>query len=173
MREPTQAAGKAMGKLRAAKEVIQGHAGIFKRLAEEHGEVSVMLKRVAASTPDSDVRRELFPKIRQELLSHAKAEESEFYSLLRSREETSELVADSLEDHQEMEDLLAELSAMEPSSASWKDTFDRLVVAVQEHVKQEEDELFSEASDILSKEEAQEIEQRFLASKADFMAKLT
>lgn len=161
MAKATEVAGDIFGRLRGiAKSIVEGYGGIFRELAKEHGELTLLLKRVSASD-DIDVRKDLFPTIRAELLSHAKAEEREFYPMLRDKEECRLLVEQALLDHQEIEAMVEELFALEYSEPGWIEMFKRMEGAIEAHVEMEENELFEKAKDVLSKDQLNEIERRF------------
>jgi len=68
-----QIATKAAGTVKAVTAGFKGLRGVFLHLAEEHGELAALMKRVSKSS-DAQVRRDHFPHIRAELLSHEKAE---------------------------------------------------------------------------------------------------
>lgn len=161
---------KGAGKLKKAGAVIMGDRGIFKQLKEEHGQVSALMMQVKAG--DEDTRAELFPTLRHELLAHSKAEEKEFYALLEQQSKTRDQIARSREEHQEVEQLLDQLSAMDVEDPEWVELFDELVTAVQEHVDREEDEIFAAAQEIIDDERAREIEERFLAQRKREMERL-
>src|SRR5690606_7968059 len=108
----TEIAGKVMGKVKGARQALTGGSGVFERLATEHGEISTMIRRVSVSGHDSKVRAELFPRIRRELLAHARAEEREVYSSFRAIPELAEHMTRSAEEHHEIERMLDELNLM-------------------------------------------------------------
>ncbi len=166
--DPSKLAGKAAGKAKSIGKALQGYTGIFRRLAEEHQEVAMMLKRVATS----DDRRELFATIRKELLSHAKAEEKEFYTILRDQPETSALVEHSLEEHQEVERMLDELNTSDVASESWTRGIEELRASVEDHVKEEEQDLFPRARDVLGDDVAKNIEFNYDSTKKAEMARI-
>src|SRR5262245_11583156 len=93
---------KGVGKAKGVKARMQGLKGIFKTLAEEHGEVSVLLKR-ASTTSDPEVRKELFPKIRKALLAHEQGEVHVLYTTLRQYDETRGLADHHDEEATELE----------------------------------------------------------------------
>src|ERR1700712_5469995 len=83
---------KAVGTAHAVKAGFNGLRGVFLRLAEEHGRVGALMKRVSKSA-DAQVRREHYPQIRAELLSHERGELAEVYSLLGNYLDTRDLAA--------------------------------------------------------------------------------
>ncbi|TMQ13574.1 MAG: hypothetical protein E6J90_28220 [Deltaproteobacteria bacterium] len=62
---------KGAGKVKGVKARLDGLVGVFKTLAEQHGEVKVLLKRLQ-DKPEK--KPELWPEIRRELLSHERGE---------------------------------------------------------------------------------------------------
>src|SRR5437868_5189161 len=86
-----QIASKLMGTVKAASAGFKGLRGVFLHLAEEHGEVAALMKHVSKSA-DPQVRREHFPHIRAELLSHEKGELAEVYSVLANHEQLRTVV---------------------------------------------------------------------------------
>lgn len=166
MGRPTEAVGKVMGKLKGARQAMTGGAGIFKTLAEQHGEVSAMIRRVAASTVDSRARIEMFPRIQRELLAHAKAEEAEVYPALRSVPGLADKIAHASDEHANVERMLNELAAMDYGDPRWIEKFHRLAIEVEKHVLEEEQEVFPIAKDAWSRAQAEEIDRRFRAAHA-------
>lgn len=161
----TEVVGKAIGKLKGARQQMTGGTGIFARLASEHGEISTMIRRVAASGSHSKIRDELFPEIRRQLLAHARAEEKEIYSVFRQIPELSEQMSKSTDEHHEIERMLDELENMNKSSDQWIEKFRGLMGLVQRHVMEEEMQVFPKAKAELDRERSQELERIYLDAK--------
>ncbi len=165
MRTLTELASKAVGVAKAASAALAGYRGIFRTLKREHGEVSVLMMRVATER-EGAARADLFPLIAHELLSHAQAEDAELYTYLADHESTRGLVMQLEADHERIEMLVAELSAMPMNSSGWLLRFRELQQAVEEHVDQEENQVFPLARHIISPELAEEIDHRYRIEKA-------
>lgn len=165
MRTLTELASKAVGMAKAASATLAGYRGIFRTLKREHGEVSVLMMRIATDR-DGSARAELFPTIARELLAHAQAEDAEFYTVLADHESTRAMVIELEADHERIELLLGELAAIPMKSSGWLIRFRELQRAVQEHVDQEENQVFPRARHILSTELAEEIDHRYQVEKA-------
>lgn len=164
MRSLTELASKAVGAAKAASATLAGYRGIFRTLKREHGEVSVLMMRVATDR-DGSARAELFPIITRELMAHAHAEDAEFYTVLADHESTRPLVIELEAAHERIEMLLAELTSMPVTGTAWLLRFRELQRAVQEHVDQEENQVFPRARRILSLELAEEIDHRYRVEK--------
>jgi hypothetical protein len=158
------AASGILGAAKSTKATFQGLTGVFRDLAHEHGEVAALLLRVRA-TSDPAVRRKLFPKIREEVLSHEEGERSEVYSVFLEHEE----LAGYAEMHARDADVLARmidgLSHLDYGDAAWGTAFAELTNAIIRHAKEEEDEYFPAASRILGRETAEALGARYLATK--------
>jgi hemerythrin superfamily protein len=161
MASGTKMAATVAGKTKRAAKAMAGYAAIFNHLAEEHAQVSILMKRLANSSDGSDIREELFPEIRKNLLAHACAEEEEFYPPLREHPELSELVAQSLKEHQQTKQYLEQLHAGNKDTKTWAELFRRMMRAVESHVELEENELFPKANELMSEERTDQIESRY------------
>ncbi len=152
-------ASKVMGAAKRGKATLEGLSGIFKTLAQEHGEVSALLLRVKSSS-DPQVRAELFPKIRKELLSHEKGEVAVLYPAYRGFTET-EMIADKHDQEAgHLEKMIATVVATEYQDPEWATRFDALVDLVQRHVAEEENEFFPKGERVLG-ERTKDLEAQF------------
>jgi Hemerythrin HHE cation binding domain len=158
-------ASKAMGAMKTVKATAEGLTGVFKHLATEHGEVTALLLRVKTSS-DVEVRKELFPEIRSELVSHEKAELREVYPAFEKHVELEAMAKDHEKEAGDLEQLIEELHAMPFDDAGWETKFAELADLVADHAREEEDEYFPVAQGILGKEEADRLLQRFERAKA-------
>jgi len=134
-------ASKAMGAVKTAKATVTGLHGVFKQLEKEHGEVSALLMRVKMSS-DPEVRAELFPKIRRELLAPEEGELQKVYPIFKQHAETAGIAAHHASEASELHDHLERLSGTAVDGSAWQENFDRLVELVTHHVKEEESEYF-------------------------------
>jgi iron-sulfur cluster repair protein YtfE (RIC family) len=156
---------KVVDTAKQARAAFYGEPGIFSRLEREHGKVAALLMR-AASTSDPATRRELYPRIRRELMTHLRGEEQELYPVLEQYAETRVQAGMAREEHREVERTLDQLSAIDPSSDSWPLVAEQLRVALERHVRDEEDELFPKARRIIGWGRARTMEDRYVEAKA-------
>lgn len=157
-------ASKAAGAMKAAKATLDGLSGVFRHLVREHGEVSALLMRLKF-TSDPALRRELWSEVRAELLSHERAETSEVYPTLRQDAQTQTMVQEHDRDAYDLEELVDELTAIDVKSERWQPALERLIAAVQEHVRDEEEEYFPIA-DHAFKERSDDMLARYERAKA-------
>jgi len=161
----TKGTAKIAGAAKSLGKALSGYPAIFRHLAGEHGEVATLMKRVADSTNDSEIRAELFPEIRRSLLAHAKAEEKEFYEPLRHHSETSGLIPQAIEEHRRIEELLEQLQRQSLATDDWLATFRTFKQAVEQHVEHEEEQLFPAAKQALTSEQAEQMDRRYEATE--------
>lgn len=134
--------------------------GIYRELEDEHGRIAALMSELRAGNVNT--RANLLPIIRAELLAHSVAEQAVFYTVLRSYNDSHDLVTELLREHRHIEELLRELEATDDmAGARREELYGQLVDRVQDHVGREEGELFPIARRILSDEQAEEMERRF------------
>jgi hemerythrin superfamily protein len=161
---PEKIASKAMGGMKAAKATIEGLSGVFRHLAQEHGEVTALLLRVKMSS-DPKVRIELFPTIRKELLGHERCELDVVYPAMEPHAELQQMVAQHRQEAAELEKLLEQLVALDYRDEAWMTTFASMVDTIQRHTQEEENQIFPAAQRVLGDEESEALLPRFEAVK--------
>jgi len=161
-------ASKGMGKVKAAEATLKGLKGVFKVLAEQHGEVTALLLRAKASS-QVEKKRDLWVTIRQELLSHERAELEVVYPVLRRYEATQPIAQTHEVEAAELSSMINRLEAGQIGSSDWNDVFDRLVTTVKSHASEEEREFFPKAQHVIGEDVAKGLEPKFLAAKQRHM----
>lgn len=160
---------KGTGAVKAVEARLHGLVGVFKTLSEQHGEAGALLKRVKS---DPDKRAELWPKIRQELVSHEEGELREVYPVLREHPETRAMADRHQAEAGELSSLIDRIHEAEIASEEWGRFFEQLVRTVENHVQEEEKEIFPKAQQVIGAARAKELEPRFLAAKRQIAATL-
>jgi hemerythrin superfamily protein len=159
-----KAASGVMGAMKDMKATVKGLSGVFKRLMEEHGKVSALIKRVSMSS-DGKVRAELFPTIRSELLGHETGELNVVYPALAEYPETSSIAEEHARQAGELKQCIEELDRLSFVDAGWGPAFDRLAHLVDEHVSKEEGEYFPKAQKVIGDQRAEQLLPQFEAAK--------
>jgi hemerythrin superfamily protein len=163
-------ASKVVGGAKAAKATLEGLTGVFRHLEKEHGEVSALLMRLKSSS-DPDVRRELFPTIRRQLLAHERAEVAELYPALKSNPQTEAMATEHDSDANGLESAIEALTAVAVDSPNWPAALETLVERVHHHVSLEESDYFPKAQRVF-KDRANELLERYEEAKAKAMRDL-
>ena len=119
----------------------------------------------------SETSEQLFAQLREDLELHVHAEERVLYPALREAEGTQELVEEALEDHALVQDLLDELAASHMDDEAWNEKLELLGEYVEDHVEEEEGDIFDMARQLFSAEQAAELAQRWQTAKQEHMAR--
>lgn len=157
-------AAKGAAKVAAVGARAKGLTGVFNKLAEQHEEVAMLLKR-AESSDDPEKRADLWATIRRELLSHERAELNTVYPALKKQAATRDIPQHHNEEVPELEAAIREVDLAGFDSPNWKPLIQRLSALVKHHAMEEENEFFPRAEEALGKEAAAELEGRFLDAK--------
>jgi iron-sulfur cluster repair protein YtfE (RIC family) len=116
-------------------------------LRKDHEKVKQMFAEYDLA---DDRKREIAESVFRELEAHSRVEEDIFYPAVRkhSNKQGKEMVKHSLEEHREVDDLISELRAMDPSDPDFDDRFEEMIEDVEHHIEQEEAEMFPMAEDL-------------------------
>lgn len=164
-------AQKGMGAVKAAKATFEGLSGVFRKLSQEHGEVTALLLRVKGSS-DPKVRAEHWPVIRKELLAHEKGELQVVFPLFKQHPELQQIEAQHAQEASEEQKLIQQLDTLNVQDVTWQTTFDALVDIVQRHALEEENEFFPLAQRVLGDEQVDALKERYLETKQGLLAQL-
>ncbi len=160
---------KGKGKLRAMKAQLGGLTGVWKTLAEQHGEAAALLER-ARDNPTK--RDELWPTIRSELLSHERGELREVYPVLRQHADLRVLAERHDIQAKDMEQIVLRLDGMSPQSDAWQSLYNDLVSSVQAHAEEEETDIFPIAQQVLGDEVSRDLDAKFRRAKQEVAAQV-
>ena len=118
---------------------------IFRKLKSDHTTIKGLLKELCKNKDRSaKERRELFHELNQVLLSHTKAEEEVFYSKFFDDQKFHRKILHSKEEHHIAENLLREIAELAKMTV--------LRETIEDHIEDEEDELFDKARRLLKDE---------------------
>ena len=144
---------------------------IYSLIKKDHQEIVHLFRRLKAAEGFSETSEQLFVQLREELELHAHAEERVWYPALREAEGTQELVEESLDDHELVQDLLDELAASRMDDEAWNEKLEVLEEHVEDHIEEEEGDIFDVARQLFSVEQAAELAQRWQMAKQEHMAR--
>ena len=144
---------------------------IYSLIKKDHQEVASLFRRLKAAEGFSETSEQLFAQLREELELHAHAEERVWYPALREAEGTQELVEEALDDHELVQDLLNELTALRMDDEAWNEKLEVLEEHVEDHIEEEEGDIFDVARQLFSVEQEVELAQRWQMAKQEHMAR--
>jgi hemerythrin superfamily protein len=106
----------------------------------------------------------------QELTVHAEIEETIFYPAVKDRaqrghKEERDLVLESYEEHSLVKKIISDLEAIDANDESYRPKLKVLREMVEQHVKEEERELFPGARELLNEDELMDLGMRMTELK--------
>jgi iron-sulfur cluster repair protein YtfE (RIC family) len=166
--KPIEMAAQMAKVAREAVATFRGDRGIFRTLSGEHEAVTELIEQCRATEPSGpglEARRELFDRLRTELLAHDQSEARVLYSALEANDITREEARRCEREHEAIGEELAALSTLGVASPEWAERIDQLEHDLVGHVDEEEHALFPLAKRVLSHKRLHEIDHRFAAEK--------
>jgi hemerythrin superfamily protein len=143
----------------------------FDMLRADHQKVRDLFQNYEEAR-DQKTKREIANQVFVELETHAQLEENVFYPAFKQEadQEGKQLVAESLEEHQMVRELIEELRELNDDDEAFDAKFYELIENVEHHVEEEESEMLPEAELVLAEQaeelmdEMQEVKKRLLTS---------
>lgn len=123
---------------------------IFEALRQSHDVQRGLADELVQTRGDTPERKALFDSLKQELASHAVAEERHFYIPLMAEDLGVDLSRHAIAEHHEMDEMVEDLEGAEPSSPAWLPLAKKLAHKVHHHLKEEERKFFQMAGKILT-----------------------
>jgi alcohol dehydrogenase len=141
---------------------------VYQILMQDHRTVEQLFIDIE-QTDDREVERreQLFGKLRVALEDHTVVEENLFYPEIDKYPAIKELIAEAFDEHAEFEQTLQQISELPTDKADWLEMIKRLEEVVQEHVRKEEDKMFSAARKELDESRAEELGRQILEMKQE------
>lgn len=140
----------------------------FKLLEQHHREMEQIFAELEDTTERAvKTRAQLFQKLQTELDIHTQIEETILYPALKKEKETRDITFEGYEEHNVAKRLLEEMAMMDVTSEVWTAKLKVLKESVEHHVEEEEQEMFKDAREALSKEEIEALGTRLAAKKQE------
>lgn len=141
---------------------------VFDLLQKDHRQASSLMIRIKAQFGKADALPfPMFQELKSALDHHAEVEEFHVYPVFQQYEMTRDSAARALEDHRRIKVLLEALTVMSRADYRWVQTFNELYETVERHMRMEEDELFGQAGEVLTAQEADELGTRVEVAKQE------
>ncbi len=137
---------------------------IFEELRADHEKQRTLVDILTKTHGNSEGRQELFDRLKNELQTHADAEERHFYVPLMKHDLTQEKSRHSVAEHHEMDELIEELENTDMSSPGWIATAKKLGERVIHHLDEEEHEVFQLAGKALTEKQKEELAKSYRQS---------
>lgn len=163
-----EAAAKAAGKFAAVQATVRGLRGVFRKLAEEHREVAVLLKR-AGTAPDPIKRSKLWARVRAEMTAHERAELQEVYPDVEAHPALCDVVTVHELEAKELTKLVAKVDGTKTESTQWALLLGAVEQVWLRHTDREENQFFPRIQGVIGNTRAEHLEVRYIATKQALM----
>ena len=158
----------AAAKKSLSRSVTEGATGAsadgLELLISDHREVEQLFSQFEAASPSSNIAQEIGEKIIKELSVHAVIEEQVLYPAARKEIEDGE-VDHAIDEHQEVKELLAKVDGKSVDDDEVRATFQEIKSNVEEHVQEEENEMFPKLRDKMDQEQLQKLGEQMEKAK--------
>jgi hemerythrin superfamily protein len=136
---------------------------IYDALHKDHERIRALLDKLIHldEKADRDERNSLIDDIRDELVPHARAEESVFYNSLRSLDASKEEALHAYHEHNQADLALGALIAAGKTGVAWKGAAQKLKDLLEHHIREEEGKMFNMARQLFTPEEAEMMARAF------------
>ena len=136
-------------------------------LKTDHEKVSGILEKLDQTTERAvKTRDEQFARVKEELEVHAHIEETVFYPALAEDSRTRALTLSANEQHNVVKALLDEMATIPVDTEEWTAKLKVLKDSVDQHVKEEEGEMFKQARQVLPKARLDELGEEMEAARS-------
>jgi len=139
--------------------------GVFETLVNEHRKAAELMQRIAHQSAES--RREAWPILRRQLLSHDRAEELEVYAALEGYDGARDILEHHKFDAAELEGSINELDAIDYASEQWVAKLRDIVTSFEDHVRDEENDYFPRMQQLLGDDKARDLHERFVSAQRE------
>lgn len=135
-------------------------------LKNDHEKISGILEKLDQTTERAvKTRDEQFARVREELDVHSHIEETVFYPVLEDDPRTRAITLSANEQHNVVKTLLDEMSSIAVDTEEWTAKLKVLKDSVDQHVKEEEGEMFKQARQVLTKARLDELGEQMEAAR--------
>ena len=134
---------------------------IYEAIRIDHDIQRELLDKLTQTTGDSEERKEIFKKLKKELILHANAEERHFYKPLIPSDMMQEHARHGIAEHHEIDELIEQLEDTEMDSSAWLKIAKDLKHKVEHHLEDEEHTFFQLSGKILSDKQKEELATKY------------
>ncbi len=130
-------------------------------LTDDHRAVKKLLSELESTTERGvKTREDLFSRIKAELTVHEIIEEEIFYPALKEHPKAKEIVLEGYEEHNVVDTLMSELSALPFDHETWGAKAKVMQENIEHHIEEEEGEMFKKARQVFDESELEELGER-------------
>lgn len=154
---------------------------IFETLRIEHAALSSLIDELIAKSTsplESDDQQaevgtydwtDLFQELKLAFVAHDRAEEAEFYEVLRSLPHRAELAETKRHEHRLLEEMLEDIEQLNPQDREWEAKLALFKNQFEAHISEEETEVFGIMREFVHEDEREAMSSRFEGLRDDIV----
>jgi len=136
---------------------------VISLITADHSEVDELLDRISSGDPNA---AELLEKLVSMLKAHSEAESEVVYPAIKKAvPDVVHEVHDGEAEHEQIEQMLDQIGAMEPGEPGFDGLLAAVAAAVRHHVEEEENDVLPAFRDAVSSDELEDLGRRFTERK--------
>lgn len=143
-------------------------------IKEDHDQFRELLSKLAVLDQGEHMAEErtaIIQKLREEVISHARAEEAVVYNSMRKADAPTDMVYHGFKEHAETEVMIHALAASNAVGLEFKALVEKVQHDLLHHVKEEETDLFPQVREAFTDEDGEKMARVFHQLKAEHMEK--
>ena len=142
----------------------------LKLLKDDHDKVKKLLGELESTTERGvKTRKDLFAKVKRELVVHEAIEEEIFYPALKEHPKTKEITLEAYEEHHVVDMVMAEIEGIAFDDEAWGAKFTVMKENLEHHIEEEEGEMFKQARQVFDRDELERLGESMAARKEQLM----
>ncbi len=145
---------------------------VLELIKADHRSIEKLFSEIE-KTEDTHKLYDCFNKLYQSLRVHTEVEEQSFYPVVGDRQDTQNLINVAQKEHDEVKQMLEDVSSFSPTSPQFKAKIQELKQAFQHHVSEEENEVFAKVSQYISPEEREQLSNEFTSLKQKLQTEMS
>ncbi len=135
---------------------------IYDVLKSDHRMVLDSIQQIKNSSGQSkSERQQSFSKVRDNLLPHMYAEENYYYQYLMDHGGNRPKLLEAIEEHRAARSVMQDIESTQADDERWMAKLTVLDELLRHHIKEEEDDIFSQSRKIIDDRQAQEMGEQF------------
>jgi hemerythrin superfamily protein len=145
---------------------------VLELIKADHRFVESLVSKIE-NAEDTHKLYDSFNQLYEALNVHTEVEEQVFYPAIRNSIDTENLVDEAQKEHNEAKQMLEDVSSLSPTSAEFKAKIQELKQAIQHHIQEEENEVFSQVRQCMSQEERSQLGSEFEVVKSKLQTEIS
>lgn len=139
---------------------------IYDELHQDHEKARKVIAELKDTTERAEKTRESkFSQLKQELQVHTEFENEVFYPAVAENRDAKQTIKHGIDEHEKAEAVLEELHKMDKTASNWVETLSKLERMLEDHIEEEENQVFKFARESISEERAEEMGEEYQARR--------